>query len=67
MTPDDNAAQDAPQEPKIAPGVEEQIDTIGQIVVALHLGPRSRERSLAITKLEEAALWLGAELRNAPA
>lgn len=29
------------------------------MIMALNAGPRSRERSLVITKLEEARLWAG--------
>lgn len=40
---------------------EQIIIKIAELVRATEDLPRSREASLAITKLEEAALWLGAD------
>ncbi len=37
---------------------------IGEMVKALENGPKSRYRSLAITKLEEASMWLNEALRR---
>ncbi len=36
---------------------------LNEMVTALNAGPRSRQRSLAITKLEEASMWLDEALR----
>lgn len=42
-------------------GLRRDIDTIIQDVKAL---PPSRERSLSITKLQEAVMWLGMDLKR---
>ena len=42
-------------------GLRRDIDTIIQDVRAL---PSSRERSLSITKLQEAVMWLGMDLKR---
>lgn len=36
---------------------------LGQMVEALNAGPKSRARSLVVTKLEEASMWAGEGLR----
>lgn len=36
---------------------------LGAMISALQAGPRSRARSLVITKLEEASMWAGEGLR----
>lgn len=41
--------------------LRKDIDEVLQRVVAL---PKSRERSLSITKLEEAVMWLGMDLKR---
>lgn len=41
--------------------IRQEIDKITQLVAIL---PKSRERSLCITKLEEATMWLGMDLKR---
>lgn len=39
---------------------------LAEIIAGLNAGPRSRARSLVVTKLEEASLWAGEALRTDP-
>ena len=48
-------------EPKTPLEITSDLTTIGflisEMVAALNSGPKSRERSLVVTKLEEAGMW----------